>query len=84
MEIYTDSDQEYYEKIAPMGKKELLAEVEKWRKKLKKEKIAWTYGSDWKAQSGDDLYFLCIEINRAHQKSRHEKQAEKEEKRKKK
>lgn len=82
MEIYTDSDQEYYEKIASMSKRELLAEVEKWRKKLKKEKIKWTYGSDWKTQSGDDLYFLCIEINRTYnQKTDQAKQAEKEKKR---
>lgn len=81
MEIYTDSDQEYYKKIASMSKRELLAEVEKWRKKLKKEKIKWTYGSDWKTQSGDDLYFLCIEINRTYQKARQEKQAEKGKKR---
>ena len=39
MEIYTDSDREYYEKIAPMGRKELISEVEKWQKKFKKEKM---------------------------------------------
>lgn len=83
MEIYTDSDREYYEKIAPMGRKELASEVEKWQKKFKKEKMKWTFGTAWKKEGGDDLYFLCIEINRAYQNSEKEKAEKKERKKKK-
>lgn len=83
MEIYTDDDREYYEKIAPMGRKELVSEAEKWQKKFKKEKLKWTFGTAWKKAGGDDLYFLCIEINRAYQNAEKEKAEKKERKKKK-
>lgn len=73
MEIYTDDDRKYYEKIAPMSRKELAGEVEKWQKKFRKEKLKWTFGTAWKKEGSDELYFLCIEINRAYQKAEKEK-----------
>lgn len=64
MNDYTEDDREYYEKIASFGKKDLIAETERWKKKFKKEKLKWSYGDVFKEMSGDDLYFLCIDINR--------------------
>lgn len=64
MNDYTEDDREYYEKIASFGKKDLIAEIERWKKKFKKEKLKWSYGDVFKEMSGDDLYFLCIDINR--------------------
>lgn len=61
--IYTEDDQIYYEKIAPMSRKELLMEREAWRKKIKRKKIKWNYGSA-NSLSGDELYFQLIEIHR--------------------
>lgn len=78
--IYTSDDREYYEKIAPYGHRETLAEVEKWKKKFKKEKIPWTYGTSVKDLSTDELYFLCIDIH--HEYSRLKKGKEKKAKKK--
>lgn len=63
MMIYTDDDQAYYEKIAPMSRKELLTEREAWRKKFKRKKIKWNYGTA-DSLSGDEIYFQLIEIHR--------------------
>lgn len=61
--IYTDDDRIYYEKIAPLGRRELLAERERWQKKFRRRKIKWNYGKA-DAMSADELYFQLIEINR--------------------
>lgn len=65
--IYTEEDEKYFRKIAPMGRRELLAEREKWQKKFKRSKMKWTYG---KADdlSADEIYFQLIEINREYEK----------------
>lgn len=82
--IYTPDDREYYEKIASYGHRETLAEVEKWKKKFKKEKIPWTYGTSVKDLSTDELYFLCIDIHHEYLRMKKEKEEEKKTKKTKK
>lgn len=61
--FYNEEDIEYYEKIASFGRKELITEIGKWKKKYKTNKLPWIPEDDLSNQSGDDLYFMCIQLN---------------------
>lgn len=61
--FYNEEDIEYYEKIASFGRKELITEIGKWKKKYKTNKLTWIPEDDLSKQSGDDLYFMCIQLN---------------------
>lgn len=61
--FYNEEDIEYYEKIASFGRKELITEIGKWKKKYKANKLTWIPEDDLSKQSGDDLYFMCIRLN---------------------
>lgn len=61
--FYNEEDIEYYEKIASFGRKELITEIGKWKKKYKTNKLPWIPEDDLSDQSGDDLYFMCIQLN---------------------
>lgn len=67
MKIYSDDDREYYEKIAPLGRKDLLKERASWQRKFKRKKIPWTFRTA-DDLSTDEIYLQLIDIHRAYQK----------------